>query len=203
MKSLIRIGILLSGSGTTLQNLLDREVARVACVVSSRADAFGVERARRAGIPTTIVERKAFGDRETFTAATLGPCREAGVNLICMAGYLQLLTIPGDFAGRILNIHPSLLPSFGGKGMHGLNVHKAVLEAGVKLSGCTVHFADNEYDRGPIVVQKAVAVSEEDTPETLQARVFAAECEAYPEAIELFASGRLHIEGRRVRVARV
>ncbi|MGL4554620.1 MAG: phosphoribosylglycinamide formyltransferase, partial [Gemmataceae bacterium] len=187
MKAPIRLGVLLSGGGTTLQNLLDRVVGQVACVVSSRADAFGLERARRAGVPASVVERKAYPDREAFSAATLAPCRAAGVDLVCLAGYLQLLVIPPDFAGRVMNVHPSLLPAFGGKGMHGLHVHAAALAAGVKVSGCTVHFADNEYDRGPIVVQRAVEVRDDDTPEGLQARVFAAECEAYPEAIGLFA----------------
>jgi phosphoribosylglycinamide formyltransferase-1 len=200
MKAPIRLGVLLSGGGTTLQNLLDRAVGQVACVVSSKADAFGLERARQAGIPTFVVERKAYPDREAFSAATLAPCREAGVELVCMAGYLQLLPIPPDFAGRVMNVHPALLPAFGGKGMHGMNVHRAVLEAGVKVSGCTVHFADNEYDHGPIIVQKAVEVRDDDTPEALQVRVFEAECEAYPEAIGLYAAGRLRIEGRRVRV---
>jgi phosphoribosylglycinamide formyltransferase-1 len=198
MKATIRLGVLLSGGGTTLQNLLDRGVGQVACVVSSKADAFGLERARKAGIPAFVVERKAYPDREAFSAATLARCRETGVELVCMAGYLQLLPIPPDFAGRVMNVHPALLPAFGGKGMHGMHVHRAVLEAGVKVSGCTVHFADNEYDHGPIIAQRAVEVRDDDTPETLQARVFEAECEAYPEAIGLYAAGRLRIEGRRV-----
>jgi phosphoribosylglycinamide formyltransferase 1 len=120
--------------------------------------------------------------------------------LVCLAGFLQLLPIADDFLGRVMNVHPALLPAFGGKGYHGLRVHEAALEAGVKVSGCTVHFADNEYDHGPIILQRVVPVEEDDTPESLQARVFAQECEAYPEAITLFAQGRLRIEGRRVRV---
>jgi phosphoribosylglycinamide formyltransferase-1 len=117
-----------------------------------------------------------------------------------MAGFLQLLEIPDDFLGRVMNIHPALLPAFGGKGYHGRKVHEAAIEAGVKVSGCTVHFADNEYDHGPIIIQRVVPVEDDDTPESLQARVFAAECEAYPEAVRLFAAGRLRVEGRRVRV---
>ena len=108
--------------------------------------------------------------------------------------------IPPEFAGRVMNIHPALIPAFCGKGYYGHHVHEAVLAAGVKLTGCTVHFADNEYDHGPIIVQKAVPVLDDDTPETLAARVFEMECEAYPEAIELFAAGRLVVEGRRVRI---
>jgi phosphoribosylglycinamide formyltransferase-1 len=203
----IRLAVLLSGGGTTLQNLIDRIAdgrlaARIVCVVSSRADAFGLERARRAGLPAHAVERKACASREEFGARILGHCREAGAELVCMAGFLQLLPIPADFLGRVMNIHPALLPAFGGKGYHGLRVHEAALEAGVKVSGCTVHFADNEYDHGPIILQQVVAVEEDDTPESLQARVFGQECEAYPEAITLFADGGLRVEGRRVRVRR-
>ena len=122
------------------------------------------------------------------------------MDLVCLAGFLQLLVIPPDFSGRVLNIHPSLIPAFCGKGFHGLHIHQAVLEAGVKITGCTVHFADNQYDQGPIVLQQAVAVEDDDTPESLAQRVFAAECQVYPRAIELFAQERLHVEGRRVRI---
>jgi phosphoribosylglycinamide formyltransferase 1 len=118
---------------------------------------------------------------------------------VCLAGFLQLVEIPPDFANRVLNIHPALIPAFSGKGFHGPAVHRAALEAGVKVSGCTVHFADNQYDHGPIISQRVVPVLDDDTPETLAARVFAEECEAYPEAITWFAEGRLVIEGRRVR----
>jgi formyltetrahydrofolate-dependent phosphoribosylglycinamide formyltransferase len=201
----LRLAVLLSGGGTTLQNLLDRTAtgrlaARVAVVISSRADAFGLERARRAGVPAHVVERKGCASRAEFSARILDHCRAGGVGLVCMAGFLQLLEIPEDFLARVMNIHPALLPAFGGKGYHGLRVHQAALEAGVKVSGCTVHFADNEYDHGPIILQRVVPVIEDDSPEALQARVFAAECEAYPEAIRLFAEGRLRIDGRRVRV---
>jgi formyltetrahydrofolate-dependent phosphoribosylglycinamide formyltransferase len=205
MAAPIRLGVLLSGSGTTLQNLLDRcddgrLDARVAVVVSSSAEALGLQRALRASIPAFAVERKACASREDFSARILEHCRQAGVDLVCMAGFLQLLRISDDFLGRVMNIHPALIPAFSGKGFHGLHVHRAALEAGVKLSGCTVHFADNEYDHGPIILQRAVPVLDDDTPEALAARVFAAECEAYPEAIRLFALGRLQVEGRRVRV---
>ena len=201
----IRLGVLLSGGGTTLQNLIDRIAdgrldARVACVVSSRAGVGGVERGGRAGIPTFVVERRACASREEFGARILGHCRDAGADLVCMAGFLQLLHIPAEFAGRVLNIHPALLPSFGGKGYHGLHVHRGVLDVGAKVSGCTVHFADNEYDHGAILVQRACCVADDDTPETLQARVFAQECEAYPEAIRLVAAGRVRLSGRRAQI---
>ncbi len=201
----IRLAVLLSGSGTTLQNLLDHIAsgslaARVAAVVGNKAEALGLTRARQGGIPTFLVERGVCASRAEFSRRIFDHCRQASADLVCMAGFLQLLDIPPDFQGRVLNIHPSLIPAFCGKGYHGAHVHRAVLEAGVKVTGCTVHFADNEYDHGPIVLQRVVPVLDDDTPETLAARVFAEECRAYPEAIRLFAAGRLVFAGRRVRV---
>jgi formyltetrahydrofolate-dependent phosphoribosylglycinamide formyltransferase len=201
----LRLAVLLSGNGTTLQNLLDQcaagaLAAQVVVVVSGNAEAFGLERARRAGIAAHVVERRACPSREDFSRRMLDHCRQAGADLVCMAGFLQLLTIPNDFANRVMNIHPALIPAFCGKGFHGLRVHQAALEAGVKVSGCTVHFADNEYDHGPIILQRVVPVEDDDTPESLAGRVFDAECRAYPEAIRLFAAGRLVVQGRRVRV---
>jgi formyltetrahydrofolate-dependent phosphoribosylglycinamide formyltransferase len=199
MSQPLRLAVLISGSGTTLQNLVDRG-ARVVQVVSSRADAYGLTRAAAASIPAAMVERKACASREEFSNRIFDHCRAAGADLVCMAGFLQLVRIPDDFTGRVLNIHPALIPAFCGKGFHGRHVHEAVLAAGVKVTGCTVHFADNEYDHGPIIVQRPVPVLDDDTPDSLAARVFDAECEAYPEAIALYAAGRLRIEGRRVRV---
>lgn len=196
----IRLAVLLSGSGTTLQNLIDRRAGDIAVVVSSKPTAYGFERAKAAGLPVAVIERKTFGDVEEFSEAIFAQCRAAKVELICLAGFLQLLRVPDDFAGRVLNIHPALLPAFGGKGMYGHHVHEAVLAYGAKVSGCTVHFVDQEYDHGPVVLQRAVEVREDDTPDALAARVFAAECEVYPEAIRLFAEGRLRFDGRRVRV---
>ncbi len=201
----IRLAVLISGSGTTLQNFLDRITdgilrAQIAVVVSSKADAFGLTRALQASVPAFVVERSSCSSREEFSDRIFAHCRDAGVDLVCLAGFLQLLTIPDDFRNRVLNIHPALIPAFCGKGYHGLAVHRAVLERGVKVSGCTVHFADNEYDHGPIVTQRVVPVLDDDSPESLAARVFAAECEAYPQAIQWFAQGRLRIEGRRVKV---
>jgi phosphoribosylglycinamide formyltransferase-1 len=197
----IRLVCLVSGGGTTLQNLLDRVAdgslpAQIVGVVSSRGDAFGVERAERAGVPVAV-EPRGPGFAERVWAAVRG----FGPQLACFAGWLHLLPIPPDSRHRVLNIHPSLLPAFGGKGMYGHHVHEAVLAYGAKVSGCTVHFADDTYDTGPIVVQKCVPVRDADTPDTLAARVFAAECEAYPEAIRLIAAGRVTVQGRRVVVA--
>ncbi|MFO0807466.1 MAG: phosphoribosylglycinamide formyltransferase [Gemmataceae bacterium] len=196
----IRLAVLLSGSGTTLQNLIDRRVGDIALVVSSKPNAYGVERARAMGLPAAIVERKHFADTAAFSNAIFDACRSARVELVCCAGFLQLLQVPDDFASRVLNIHPSLLPAFGGKGMYGHRVHEAVLAYGAKVSGCTVHFIDQEYDHGPVVLQRTVEVRDDDTPDALAARVFAAECEAYPVAIRLFAEGRLQVDGRRVHV---
>jgi formyltetrahydrofolate-dependent phosphoribosylglycinamide formyltransferase len=202
----IRVAVLISGSGTTLQNFLDqieagRLPARVVLVVSNSADAFGLERARKANIATLVVSRKEAGAREEFSRRIFAACRDAKADLVCMAGFLQLIDVPEDFLGRVMNIHPALIPAFCGKGFYGRRVHEAVLDYGAKLSGCTVHFADNEYDHGPIILQRAVPVLNDDTPESLAARVFVAECEAYPEAIRLFAEGKLTLAGRRVRIA--
>lgn len=181
-----RLGILLSGSGRTLQNLLDRIAdgrlrARVACVVSDREDAFGLQRARDAGVP-------AFHERDHGRVYDI--LRRHEVDLVCLCGYLRLLPIPTDFAGRVMNIHPALLPKHGGQGYYGNRVHRAVLAAGDAESGCTVHLCDEIYDHGPILVQKRVPVLEGDTVDTLAARVFEAECEAYPEAIAKWAAKR-------------
>jgi formyltetrahydrofolate-dependent phosphoribosylglycinamide formyltransferase len=201
----LRIAVLLSGSGTTLQNLIDRIddgrlEAAIVLVVSNKADALGLERARQAGLLTAVIERRGRRSVEEFSAGIFDACREAGAELVCLAGFLQLVKVPDDFRGRVMNIHPSLIPAFCGHGLYGHRVHEAALERGVKISGCTVHFADNEYDHGPIVLQRTVPVLDGDTPETLASRVFEQECEAYPEAIRLFAEGKLQIVGRRVRV---
>jgi phosphoribosylglycinamide formyltransferase-1 len=200
----IRLVALVSGGGTTLQNLIDRISAgalpaRVVGVVASRAGAFGATRAERAGAPVSVVPAKPR--RPAFADDVWAAVRAFAPDLVCFAGWLHLLPIPADFRHRVLNIHPSLLPAFGGRGMYGRHVHEAVLAYGAKVSGCTVHFADDTYDTGPILVQRCVPVRADDTPEALAARVFAAECEAYPEAIRLIAEGRVTVEGRRVVVS--
>lgn len=181
-----RLGVLLSGSGRSLQNLIDRSQdgrlsADVVCVVSDRAEVGGIARAQAAGLPV-LVER----DADQVYAFL----REHDVELICLAGYLRLFPIADDFRGRVLNIHPSLLPKFGGKGFYGDRVHRAVLEAGESESGCTVHHADDRYDEGAPLVQRRVPVVPGDDVGTLAARVFEAECEAYPEAITRWAAER-------------
>jgi len=208
MKSPVRLAVLLSGGGTTLQNLLDhiadgRLQAEVALVVSSRADAFGLTRAEQAGVPTAVVGPRNYASGEQFSHRIFDLCRHARADLVCLAGFLQLIRIPNDFQARVMNIHPSLIPAFCGKGFYGQHVHEAALAYGVKISGCTVHFADNAYDHGPIILQRTVPVLDDDTPETLAARVFVEECQAYPEAIRRFAEGRLRLEGRRVRITEI
>lgn len=180
-----RLAVFISGSGSTLQNLLDRCAdgrlnATVVGVVSSKPDVFGVERAKRVGVPVVIAEKQ--GRSETAFAAT----REWQADLVVCAGWIHLLKVPPDFRGRVLNVHPALLPKFGGKGMYGHHVHAAVLAAGETESGCTVHLVDDTYDTGPVVLQRKVPVLPGDTPETLADRVQAAEREAYPEAINQF-----------------
>jgi phosphoribosylglycinamide formyltransferase 1 len=200
-----RIAILISGGGTTLRNFI-REIdagrlpVEIALVISSSSTAGGLQFAADAGIPGAVIERKTFADQDDFSRAIFDRCRQAQANLVVMAGFLKRVTIPEDFTHRVVNIHPALVPSFCGEGFYGHRVHEAVLEYGAKLSGCTVHFADNQYDHGPVILQKAVPVRDDDTPDTLAARVFEAECAAYPEALRLIAAGRVTVEGRRVRI---
>lgn len=200
-----RIAVLISGGGTTLRNFLEKIAlgqlpVEVALVVSSSPTARGLQFAADAGIESAIVERKAFADQDAFSRAVFDHCRRAKVDLVVLAGFLKRVTIPDDFNNRVANIHPALVPAFCGQGFYGHRVHEAVLEYGAKLSGCTVHFADNQYDHGPVILQRAVPVLDDDTPDTLAARVFEAECEAYPEALRLLAAGRVTVEGRRVRI---
>ena len=202
----MKIAVLLSGSGTTLENIFEHiergELpVEVAVVVSSRRDAFGIERAKRRGVPTHVFSRKEYATLEAYTEAVFAPVRASGAGLVVLAGFMVQLGVPDDFRDRILNVHPALLPSFGGKGMYGHFVHEAVLEHGCKVSGCTVHVVSDEYDRGPIVMQKCVPVLDDDTPDSLAERVQAAEREIYPLAIRAFAEGRVTVEGGKARVA--
>ena len=192
----------MSGGGTTMVNFLEKIAARelnaeIALVIASRADCRGIERAETAGLRCEVVSRTDYDSVELFSDQIFELCREAGVELVTFAGFLSLVRIPDDFRHRVMNIHPSLIPSFCGQGFYGQHVHEAVLERGVKISGCTVHFADNEYDHGPIIVQQAVPVLDGDTADSLAARIFEAECEAYPEAIRRFATGRLQVHASR------
>lgn len=171
--------------------------AEITAVISSRADVPGVTRARDAGLTTSVIQRRAMSEKAFQTAVTVAV---GDVDLVCMAGFLSLWRIPNRMTGRVINIHPALLPEFGGLGMYGRRVHEAVLAAGKTQSGCTVHFCDNDYDHGPIILQRKVPVHPNDTPDELAARVFAEECIAYPEAIRLFIEDRIRIQDGRVSV---
>jgi len=200
------VAVLISGTGRTLKNFLDRIQAgrlpiQIPLVIASTPAARGLQFADEGGIPKYVVERSSYPSRDEFSARIFELCRAARAEVVALAGFLKQLTIPPDYENRVVNIHPALLPSFCGKGFYGHRVHEAVLEYGVKLSGCTVHFVDNQYDHGPVILQKAVPVLDDDTPDTLADRVFAAECEAFPEALALIAAGRVTVEGRRTRIA--
>lgn len=190
----VRLAVLLSGSGRTLQNLIDRIgdgtlPARIEVVLSSDPEAYGLERARRHGLPAVVVDRRTHPDARSFSGAVTRALAPYTFDLVILAGFLHLYLFPREWERRVLNIHPGLLPQFGGKGFYGHRVHEAVLRSGARESGCTVHFADHRYDQGPIILQRRVPVRPGDTPETLAERVFAEECLAYPEAILRVARG--------------
>jgi len=201
----IRLAVCVSGGGTSLQNLIDRIAdgkldARIVQVIASRPGVGAIARAERAGIPVAVAG-PSKGSPAEFSASVFDPIRASGAELVLLAGFLAMVHIPEDFQGRVINIHPTLIPSFCGKGFYGQRAHQAVLDYGAKVSGCTVHFADDTYDTGPIILQRAVPVLETDDAAALAARVFEEEREALPEAVALYAAGRLKIEGRRVIVS--
>lgn len=208
----MKLAVLISGSGRTLKNLLDlaasgqltpkgKPPVEVRLVVSSTPKAGGLQFARDAGVESAVVERGGFPSDAAYGQAIFDRCRAAGVDLVVMAGFLKLAPVPVDFASRVVNIHPSLIPAFSGHGMYGHRVHQAVLDRGAKITGVTVHFVDNAYDAGPIIWQQPVPVFEDDTADTLAARVFETEKEAYPHVLRMLAAGRVRIEGRRVLLA--
>ncbi|MDD5459370.1 MAG: phosphoribosylglycinamide formyltransferase [Phycisphaerae bacterium] len=199
----MRLGVLLSGGGRTLINILDyikqgRLNAEVSVVISSLSKVAGIQRAKGAGLDVEIVRKKDYPDIEGFSGQIEKILAAANVDLVIQAGWLCLWKIPPKFENKVMNIHPAILPAFGGQGMWGHHVHEAVLEHGCKVSGCTVHFCTNEYDKGPIIIQRVCEVKDDDTADTLAARVFEQECIAYPQAIALFADNRLVIKGSRV-----
>ncbi len=203
MANRARLAVWASGSGTTLQNLMDRSAsgrlsADVVLVISDVASALALERAKNAGIEFRHVPWKGRSI-ESASEEAFDRCRKADASLVVLAGFLKRIVVPDDFAGRIINVHPSLIPAFSGQGCYGHRVHEAALERGVRVSGCTVHFCDNEYDHGPIILQRVVEVKEEDTADDLAARVQEAEREALPEAINLLVTGQIECVGGRVR----
>jgi formyltetrahydrofolate-dependent phosphoribosylglycinamide formyltransferase len=202
----LRVAVLLSGTGRTLENLLAYRARGaleidIPVVISSRPGVRGLEIAREAGCETHVVTRRDAPTPAELSARVAELLAPHDIELIALAGFLAQLRVLPQWEGRIMNVHPALLPLFGGRGFYGHYVHQAVLDSGMKVSGCTVHFVNEEYDAGPIIAQRCVPVLNDDTPDTLAARVFAAECEAYPEAIRLFQQGRLRVEGARVRVS--
>lgn len=206
---MLRLGILVSGGGTNLQAIMDKIEAgwlkecSIVTVVSSRPGAYALERAAKHGIPTACISSKASPSPEEFDRALISHFKSFDVGLVVLAGYLSMLGegFVNTYRNRIINIHPALIPSFCGKGFYGITPHRKAIEYGVKVTGATVHFVDFEYDSGPLILQKAVCVHDDDTPETLQQRVMQeAEWELLPEAIRLFSEGRLTIEGRRVKI---
>ena len=205
----VPIGVLVSGNGTNLQAILDacargEILGRVAVVVSSNPKAYALERARLAGIPAVALTPRSFPDRAAHDARLIEVLQAHDVSLVCLAGFLRILTpaFIEQFRGRIMNIHPALLPAFGGVSMYGAHVHEAVLARGVKVSGCTVHFVDETPDGGPIILQAVVHVRDDDTVESLAARIAEVEHRLYPLAIRLFAEGRLRTNGKHVQIAR-
>ena len=200
----IRLAVCVSGGGTTLQNLIDRIEAgtlhaEIVQVVASRPKVRAIERAESAGLPVAVVMRSGR-TVEAFSGEVFELIRGHAAELVVLAGFLSLLEIPDDYHARVLNIHPALIPAFSGTGYHGLAVHQAAIDYGVKVSGCTVHFADATYDTGPIILQRPVPVLDDDDAPALAARVFEAECSALADAINLFAEGRLDVCGRHVRI---
>lgn len=204
-RTILKLAVLISGGGRTLKNFLDladegRLPIDVRLVVSSTPQAGGLAFAEERNIPTTVLQRRHYDSDQAYGDAIFAACRQADVDYVAMAGFLKLAPVPDDFIGRVLNIHPALIPSFCGRGMYGLRVHQAALDYGVKVTGVTVHFVDNEYDAGPIIWQQPVPVFDDDTADTLAARVFGAEKEAYPQVLRLLAAGRIKLQGRKVKI---
>jgi phosphoribosylglycinamide formyltransferase-1 len=199
----LKVGVLVSGSGTNLQAMIDQIeagtlAARMVCVISNKADAFALERARRHGIPALHLDHRLFSGREAYDAALVAALREHGAELVVLAGFMRIVTpvLLEAFPQAVMNIHPALLPAF-----PGLHAQRQALEHGAKVTGCTVHFVDSGTDTGPIILQAPVPILEEDTAETLSQRISQEEHRLYPAAVQLYAEGRLTVEGRRVKIS--
>lgn len=206
MSAPLRIAGLISGGGRTLINILDqidagKLNASVQLVIASRGEIEGIKRAKDRGLEVNIIRKRDYDSEELMHDAITDALDEKRIDLVCLCGYLRWFRIDENFRGRVINIHPALLPDFGGQGMHGLSVHRAVLEANRRVSGCSVHFVDEHYDQGPVILQRACPVLENDSEDTLAARVFELECLAYPQAIRLYAAGQLSVEDKRVVIS--
>lgn len=205
MSDKLRIGVLVSGGGTNLQSLIDSiangkiQNAEIVCVISNKSNAYALERTRKHKIEALFINPKDSPDSERYSQKLADELKTRNVGLVCLAGFLLKLeqSFIRQFPGRIMNIHPALLPAFGGKGMYGHRVHEAVLDAGAKFSGCTIHFIDEIFDHGTIILQAVVPVLQDDTPETLAKRILEQEHKLYPEAVRLFASGKIKLQGRK------
>ncbi len=203
--SKFRIAVLISGGGTTLRNLIERRDSgsldvEIALTLSSNPAARGLEFSKKAAIPTGVFDHRVFSRADEISREIFSSCRNQKIDLVVCGGFLRRLRIPDDFSGRVINIHPSLIPDFCGKGMYGLYVHKAVIEAKRTESGCTVHVVDDKFDHGPIIAQRRVPVFPDDTPEQLADRVFQAECDLYPVVIRGVASGTVRIDSTSVQI---
>ena len=206
---MLNIAVLVSGGGTNLQALIDAQAAgqiqngAISLVISGRTDASALERAKKAGIPTRVLLRKGFAEQADYDAALLALLKEFQIQLVVLAGFMTIIseTVIRQYENQIINVHPALIPSFCGPGFYGLHVHEAALEKGVKVSGATVHFVNEVCDGGPIILQKAVEVLPDDTPETLQRRIMEqAEWKLLPRAVELFCAGKIVVENGRTRI---
>lgn len=206
---MVKIAVLVSGGGTNLQALIDAQNrgeiigGKITAVIASKPGVYALERAEKAGIPSYVVARKDYVDSRSMTVALVEKLKSLGIDLVVLAGFMTIITgeMVEAYPNAILNVHPALIPSFCGQGYYGLHVHEKALEYGVKLSGATVHFVSEECDGGPIVLQKAVPVENDDTPEILQRRIMEqAEWVILPKAVSLFCQGKLKVEGRKVKI---
>jgi formyltetrahydrofolate-dependent phosphoribosylglycinamide formyltransferase len=203
--SILRLACLISGGGRTLINIADhidagKLNATIELVISSRQNIPGVQKARDRQFKTVVIARNNFPSEDAMHDELTRQLLAHHIDLVCLCGYVRMIRVDEPFRWRVMNIHPALLPDFGGLGMYGESVHRAVLASGQTVSGCSVHFVDERYDMGPIILQRAVPILPSDDEHTLAARVFEQECIAYPRAIALFAEGRLHVEDGRVRI---
>ncbi|MBR4954081.1 MAG: phosphoribosylglycinamide formyltransferase [Oscillospiraceae bacterium] len=206
---MVKVAVLVSGGGTNLQALIDAQHrgeiigGEIAAVIASKPDAYALERAKNAGIPGYVIARKDFADAREMTLAYVEKLRELNIDLVVLAGFMTIFTeeLIHAYPNAIMNVHPALIPSFCGKGFYGLHVHEKAIEYGVKLSGATCHFVTEECDGGPIIIQKAVEVKPDDTPEVLQKRIMQeAEWQILPKAVSLFCEGRIEVKGRTVYI---
>ena len=206
---MVKIAVLVSGGGTNLQALIDAQArgeirnGQISLVIASKPGVYALERAKKAGIPSCVIARKDYASAQDMTVALVEKLQAEGIGLVVLAGFMTIITgeMVEAYPNAILNVHPALIPSFCGQGFYGLHVHEKALEYGVKVSGATVHFVSEECDGGPIVLQKAVEVLDDDTPEALQKRIMEqAEWVLLPQAVSLFCQGRLKVQGRRVKI---